>query len=76
MHESAIGTKRTYRVELHMSAIGGKADMTFCAFDPKRTCPLFQSASLSRYDTLCDDRGANEWGRSVATRSPCADRAA
>ena len=27
---SAIGTKRTCRVALHMSAIGGKADMTFC----------------------------------------------
>jgi hypothetical protein len=27
VHESAIGTKRTYRVALHMSAIGGKADM-------------------------------------------------
>ena len=26
---SAIGTKRTYRVALHMSAFGGKADMTF-----------------------------------------------
>ena len=24
---SAIGTKRTYRVALHMSAIGGKADI-------------------------------------------------
>jgi hypothetical protein len=23
---SAIGTKRTYRVALHMSALGGKAD--------------------------------------------------
>jgi hypothetical protein len=39
---SASGTKRTYRVALHMSAFGGKADMTFCganvcAFDPKRT---------------------------------------
>ena len=35
---SAIGTKRTYRVALHMSAFGGKADMTFAArmsaFDP------------------------------------------
>ena len=28
---SAIGTKRTYRVAPHMSAIGGKADMPFCA---------------------------------------------
>ena len=24
---SAIGTKRTYRVALHMSALGGKADI-------------------------------------------------
>ena len=28
---SAIGTKRTCRVALHMSAFGGKAGMTFCA---------------------------------------------
>ena len=27
---SAIGTKRTWACALHMSAIGGKADMTFC----------------------------------------------
>ena len=27
---SAIGTKRTFRVALHMSAIGTKADMAFC----------------------------------------------
>ena len=40
---SAIGTKRTCRVALHMSAFGGKADMPLCrqvsAFDPKRTSP-------------------------------------
>ena len=39
---SAIGTKRTSLVALHMSAFGGKADIGFCAahlaFDPKRTC--------------------------------------
>jgi hypothetical protein len=28
---SAIGTKRTCAGAPHMSAIGGKADMTFCA---------------------------------------------
>ena len=28
---SAIGTKRTSLVALHMSAFGGKADMPFCA---------------------------------------------
>ena len=28
---SAIGTKRTYRVAPHMSALGGKADMPLCA---------------------------------------------
>ena len=28
---SAIGTKQTSRVALHMSAFGGKADMPFCA---------------------------------------------
>ena len=27
---SAIGTKRTYRVALHMSAFGGKADIGYC----------------------------------------------
>ena len=27
---SAIGTKRTSLVALHMSAFGGKADMTIC----------------------------------------------
>jgi hypothetical protein len=30
LHESAFGTKRTYRVAPHMSAFGGKADITFC----------------------------------------------
>ena len=30
VHESAIGTKRTYRVAPHMSAFGGKADMGYC----------------------------------------------
>jgi hypothetical protein len=27
VHESAIGTKQTSRVALHMSAFGGKADI-------------------------------------------------
>jgi hypothetical protein len=27
---SAIGTKRTFVIALHMSAFGGKADMTYC----------------------------------------------
>jgi len=30
VHESAIGPKRTSLAATHMSAIGGKADMTFC----------------------------------------------
>jgi len=39
---SAIGPKRTCASALHMSAFGGKADMSLCAayvcyFDPKRT---------------------------------------
>ena len=38
---SAIGTKRTWAIALHMSAFGGKADIAICmqmsAFDPKRT---------------------------------------
>ena len=28
---SAIGTKQTFHFAPHMSAFGGKADMTFCA---------------------------------------------
>src|SRR5262249_19258056 len=31
LHESAFGPKRTSLVAPHMSAIGGKADMPFCA---------------------------------------------
>ena len=27
---SAIGTKRTWASALHMSAFGGRADMTYC----------------------------------------------
>jgi hypothetical protein len=30
VHESAFGPKRTSLVALHMSAFGGKADMTLC----------------------------------------------
>ena len=30
VHESAIGTKRTFARALHMSAFGGKADTPFC----------------------------------------------
>ena len=30
VHESASGTKRTSLFAPHRSAIGGKADMTFC----------------------------------------------
>ena len=30
MAMSAIGPKRTWTIALHMSAIGGKADMTVC----------------------------------------------
>ena len=30
LHESAIGPKRTSASALHMSAFGGKADMTCC----------------------------------------------
>ena len=31
---SAIGTKRTYRVALHMSASGGKADIAVASPEP------------------------------------------
>jgi hypothetical protein len=30
MHESAFGPKQTWPSALHMSALGGKADMAFC----------------------------------------------
>jgi len=36
---SAIGTKRTYRVAPHMSAIGGKADIIQRKADINK-CPL------------------------------------
>jgi hypothetical protein len=57
---SAIGTKRTYRVALHMSAFGGKADM---APDLLR-CPLMTQSGhyflghLVLYETndRCDNR--------------------
>ena len=39
MHESAIGTKRTSRVALHMSAFGGEADIIQGKVDIKK-CPL------------------------------------
>ena len=32
---SAIGTKRTCRVALHMSALGGKADMTLTSLNDR-----------------------------------------
>jgi len=42
---SAFGPKQTWRIALHMSAIGGKADMTVCGnplsrslIGVKRTC--------------------------------------
>ena len=59
---SPYGTKRTWINALHMSAFGGKADMTFCAahvcFGPKAdisalpslNSQLFPSSSLNRYD--------------------------
>ena len=50
MTMSAFGTWRAYRVALHMSAIGGKADMLFAlqmsAFDPKRTFQIGASQRL------------------------------
>ena len=50
LHESAYGTKRTSLVALHMSAFGGKADITFfalhmSAFDPKRTFRAFRQSA-------------------------------
>jgi hypothetical protein len=62
---SAIGTKRTHRVALHMSAFGGKADMA-------RTCPSsirrkfliqqFSNVGL-RLLVLHYERGASEGDR-------------
>jgi hypothetical protein len=31
VHESAIGTKQTFVLALHMSAFGGKANIGWCA---------------------------------------------
>jgi hypothetical protein len=52
---SAIGPKQTLRLALHMSAIGGKADMTFARcllsrslLGVKRTCLI--AAHMSAYD--------------------------
>jgi hypothetical protein len=42
---SASGTKRTFRIALHMSAIGGKADMPFCTAN---VCFLTQSGHRPR----------------------------
>src|SRR5215510_2570979 len=40
---SAIGPKQTWALALHMSAFGGKADMTFCAkADIGRSLPVCQ----------------------------------
>ena len=43
VHESAIGTKRTFQVVWRVSVVGGKADINktgrHVAFDPKRTWP-------------------------------------
>src|SRR5215467_6341876 len=52
---SAIGPKRTWTTALHMSAFGGKADMTVCGnplsrslFGAKRTCLL--ALHMSAFD--------------------------
>jgi hypothetical protein len=42
---SAIGPKQTWRIALHMSAIGGKADMTFCRNPLSRS--LFGKADIA-----------------------------
>ena len=51
---SAIGTKRTSLVALHMSAFGVERTLPFAlhmsAFDPKRTCPLPSAAGSGGYD--------------------------
>ena len=50
---SAIGTKQTCRVALHMSAFGGKADMPSCT---AHVCFLTQSGHVADHLTaiLCD----------------------
>ena len=47
---SAIGTKRTYRAALHMSAIGGKADIQLAPINV-RYC-FANTPDLSDYPTL------------------------
>jgi hypothetical protein len=51
---SAFGTKQTLAVAPHMSAFGGKADMTFCEnplsrslLGEERTCPFAAHMSAS-----------------------------
>ena len=62
---SAIGTKRTSRVAPHMSAVGGKADMPFCAAHV-RFCPKADIRSslnglhLNRYDCSVLSRNGKE----------------
>jgi hypothetical protein len=45
---SAIGPKRTSLIALHMSAFGGKADMTFCGANIR----FWHKADI--YDTIPD----------------------
>ena len=61
---SAIGTKRTWPSALHMSAFGGKADMTFCTanvcFRPKADIAnkLFVGQLAVAFMQTCDRKDA------------------
>jgi len=59
---SAFGPKRTSLVAPHMSAFGGKADMTVCGnpllrslFGVKRTCPFALHMSAVDPKRICAD---------------------
>src|SRR4029450_2258800 len=74
---SAIGPKRTSLIALHMSAFGGKADMTVCGnplsrslLGAKRTCPfaLHMSANDPKRTYRRHVHGVDADGRVVFRR--------
>ena len=64
---SAIGTKRTYQVALHMSAFGGKADITI-----KRLKCLLLTQSGHRYELCLSKRPQSERCQNRPRRGPAA----
>jgi hypothetical protein len=54
---SAIGPKQTWRIALHMSAIGGKADMTVCGNPLSRSLLGVKPTSLfAAHMSACDPK--------------------